>query len=94
LKVVKKTVSYSELPIKFTATADIKVYDKVKKKYHNANGARAIIQSLLRKDGMLNGAKFPETIKAINNNTISVSSIQGFVKVVDYKEENIEFALS
>jgi hypothetical protein len=50
------------LPIKFTASAEIKVYDKVKKKYHNSNGARAIIQNLLKKDGLLNSATFPETI--------------------------------
>jgi len=91
LKVVKKSKSYKELPIKFTANAHIKVYDKAKKKYHNANGARAIIQNVLKKEGMLNGATFPETIQAVNNNTISITQLQGFVRVMDYKEENIEF---
>ena len=74
------------LPISFTANAEIKVYDKVKKKYHNANGARAIIQNILERDDMLNGATFPEAIQAVNNNTISITNLQGFAKVMDYKE--------
>ena len=60
LSLIKKTLLYPDLSINIDAIAEIKVYDLVKRKYHNANGARAIINNLLKRDNLLNSAVFPE----------------------------------
>ena len=91
LSVIKKELSYDNLKIKFASSALIKVYDKAQKKYHNEAGARAIIQNVLQKSGLPDNLKMPKDIKGHDENTISVSLIEGEITIKDYKEANLEF---